>query len=48
MYPLIYRRIIAENDRQFQREQARREQDLAQKLVRTSEGPAHHIVQVSV
>uniref|UniRef100_A0A7S3GV59 Trichohyalin-plectin-homology domain-containing protein n=1 Tax=Spumella elongata TaxID=89044 RepID=A0A7S3GV59_9STRA len=39
------KRIIAENDRQFQREQARREQDLAQKLVRTSEGPAHHIVQ---
>jgi hypothetical protein len=40
------RKIIAENEAQYQRELARREAALTQKLVRTSEGPAHHIVQV--
>jgi hypothetical protein len=40
------RKIIAENEAQYRREVARREAALTQKLVRTSEGPAHHIVQV--
>lgn len=42
----MLRRIIMENERQYVKEKNRREQELAQKLVRTSEGPAHHIVQV--
>mmetsp|Transcript_2371 Transcript_2371/g.3728 ORF Transcript_2371/g.3728 Transcript_2371/m.3728 type:complete len:557 (-) Transcript_2371:102-1772(-) len=42
------RRIIEENERQYQREMARREQDLKNKMTRTSEGPAHHIVSAIV
>jgi hypothetical protein len=45
---LCRRRIIRENEQQYLREKARREAELTQKLVRTSEGPAHHIVHVSV
>jgi hypothetical protein len=44
---LYRRRIIRENEQQYLREKARREAELTQKLVRTSEGPAHHIVHVS-
>eukprot|EP01034_Spumella_vulgaris_P026649 gene26649-33258_t len=39
------KRIIAENDKQFLREQKRREDALQSKLKRGSEGPAHHIVE---
>ena len=41
------KRIIEENERQFQKEQKRREQALANKIQRSTEGPAHHVVQVS-
>lgn len=46
-FHLPYRRIIRENEEQYQRERARREAELTQKLTRTTEGPAHHIVHVS-
>jgi len=38
------RRIIAEQERQFQREQSRRQQELEQRVKQSSDGPAHHVV----
>eukprot|EP00981_Chlorochromonas_danica_P008213 scaffold2062_cov181-Ochromonas_danica.AAC.17 len=39
------RRIIAENERQHAIEQARREEEFRRKMKKSTEGPAHHMVQ---
>jgi hypothetical protein len=39
------RRIIEEQERIYQRERARREEEMSQRVKRSTEGPAHHIVQ---
>lgn len=38
------KRIDQENERQFQREQQRRQQEFNNKMAKSTEGPAHHIV----
>lgn len=40
------RRIIEEQERIYQRERARRDEEMSQRVKRSTEGPAHHIVQV--
>mmetsp|Transcript_13745 Transcript_13745/g.30307 ORF Transcript_13745/g.30307 Transcript_13745/m.30307 type:complete len:534 (-) Transcript_13745:226-1827(-) len=39
------KRIIRENDAQYYKEMQRREEALKKKITRSSEGPAHHVVQ---
>jgi len=44
---VVLRRIFAEQEYQRQQEKLRYDQEMAERLKRTSEGPAHHIVMVS-
>lgn len=44
---LFCRRIIAEAERMARLNQQRKEEELAARMKRSTEGPAHHIVQVS-
>lgn len=44
---LFGRRIIAEAERMARLNQQRKEEELAARMKRSTEGPAHHIVQVS-
>eukprot|EP01031_Cornospumella_fuschlensis_P040270 gene40270-49069_t len=39
------KRIIEENENQYRKEMERRERELQAKMVRSTEGPAHHIVE---
>jgi hypothetical protein len=39
------KRIIEEQERIYQRERARRDEEMSQRVKRSTEGPAHHIVQ---